>query len=75
MTDQQYQIGLSTLFIGYVLMQVPSNAMLNYAGRPSIYIGFFVSIFSSGLTPRLCKTIWPPCPYLNSPCEGVETTQ
>lgn len=45
MTDQQYQIGLSTLFIGYVLMQVPSNAMLNYAGRPSIYIGFFVSVF------------------------------
>lgn len=43
MTDNQYQIGLSTLFIGYVLMQVPSNALLNYAGRPSIYIGFFVS--------------------------------
>jgi hypothetical protein len=42
MTDQQYQIGLSTLFVGYVLMQVPSNAMLNYAGRPSWYIGFFV---------------------------------
>lgn len=43
MTDEQYQIGLSTLFIGYVLMQVPSNALLNYAGRPSLYIGFFVS--------------------------------
>lgn len=43
MTDEQYQIGLSTLFIGYVLMQVPSNALLNYAGRPSYYIGFFVS--------------------------------
>jgi len=23
-------------------MQVPSNLMLNYAGRPSWYIGFFV---------------------------------
>ena len=23
-------------------MQVPSNLMLNYAGRPSLYIGFFV---------------------------------
>lgn len=42
MTDQEYQIGLSTLFVGYVLMQVPSNALLNYAGRPSWYIGFFV---------------------------------
>lgn len=49
MTDQQYQIGLSTLFIGYVLMQVPSNALLNYAGRPSIYIGFFVGYLHSGL--------------------------
>lgn len=43
MTPEQYQIGLSTLFVGYVLMQVPSNALLNYAGRPSLYIGFFVS--------------------------------
>lgn len=42
MTDKEYQIGLSTLFVGYVLMQVPSNALLNYAGRPSWYIGFFV---------------------------------
>lgn len=48
MTDEQYQIGLSTLFIGYVLMQVPSNALLNYAGRPSLYIGFFVSISLRG---------------------------
>lgn len=42
LSDTDYQIGLSTLFIGYVLMQVPSNALLNYVGRPSIYIGFFV---------------------------------
>lgn len=53
MTDEQYQIGLSTLFVGYVLMQVPSNAMLNYVGRPSKYIGFFVSThFPSGETCR-----------------------
>ncbi|TKX21735.1 MFS transporter-like protein 113 [Elsinoe australis] len=45
MTAQEYQIGLSTLFVGYVLMQVPSNALLNYAGRPSLYIGFFVIIW------------------------------
>lgn len=49
MTDEQYQIGLSTLFVGYVLMQVPSNAMLNYAGRPSWYIGFFVRTNPSSL--------------------------
>ncbi|KAL1586108.1 hypothetical protein WHR41_04747 [Cladosporium halotolerans] len=39
----QYQTGLSILFVGYVLMQVPSNAVMNYVGRPSIYIGFFTA--------------------------------
>ncbi|KAK3109950.1 hypothetical protein LTR53_016268 [Teratosphaeriaceae sp. CCFEE 6253] len=38
----QYQLGLSILFVGYVLMQVPSNLLLNFSGRPSWYIGFFV---------------------------------
>ena len=38
----QYQTGLSILFVGYILMQVPSNLLLNYAGRPSLYLGFFV---------------------------------
>ena len=52
MTDQEYQIGLSTLFVGYVLMQVPSNAMLNYAGRPSWYIGFFVRTKPSSFLDR-----------------------
>ncbi|KAK5116924.1 hypothetical protein LTR62_006645 [Meristemomyces frigidus] len=38
----QYELGLSILFVGYVLMQVPSNLLLNFSGRPSWYIGFFV---------------------------------
>lgn len=42
MNDSQYQTGLSILFVGYILMQVPSNLALNYIGRPSLYIGFFV---------------------------------
>ncbi|KAF2687311.1 permease of the major facilitator superfamily [Lentithecium fluviatile CBS 122367] len=37
----QYQVGLSILFVGYILMQVPSNLLLNYVGRPSWYLGFF----------------------------------
>lgn len=37
----QYQTALSILFVGYVLMQVPSNLLLNYAGKPSWYLGFF----------------------------------
>ncbi|KAJ5401125.1 hypothetical protein N7465_011614 [Penicillium sp. CMV-2018d] len=40
--DTKYQTGLSILFVGYILMQVPSNMLLNYMGRPSWYIGFFV---------------------------------
>ena len=37
----QYQVGLSILFVGYILMQVPSNLLLNYVGRPSWYLGGF----------------------------------
>ncbi|KAF2772476.1 MFS general substrate transporter [Teratosphaeria nubilosa] len=43
LTGDQYQLGLSILFVGYVLMQVPSNALLNLYGRPSWYLGFFVT--------------------------------
>ncbi|KAL2867646.1 putative MFS transporter [Aspergillus lucknowensis] len=39
LNDQQYQTGLSILFVGYILMQVPSNLLLNYMGRPSFYLG------------------------------------
>jgi MFS family permease len=42
MSDSQYQTGLSVLFVAYILMQVPSNLLLNYVGRPSLYLGFFV---------------------------------
>ncbi|KAF2464773.1 permease of the major facilitator superfamily [Lindgomyces ingoldianus] len=41
LVGDQYQVGLSILFVGYILMQVPSNLLLNYAGRPSWYLGFF----------------------------------
>ncbi|KAM5475643.1 hypothetical protein MauCBS54593_001335 [Microsporum audouinii] len=37
----QYQTGLSVLFVAYILMQVPSNLLLNYMGRPSLYLGGF----------------------------------
>lgn len=39
--SSEYQVGLSILFVGYVLMQVPSNLLLNYMGRPSLYLGGF----------------------------------
>ncbi|KAK5124451.1 hypothetical protein LTR85_001668 [Meristemomyces frigidus] len=43
LVGSQYQVGLSILFVGYVLMQVPSNLLLNFSGRPSWYLGFFVT--------------------------------
>ncbi|KAJ9609483.1 hypothetical protein H2200_005810 [Cladophialophora chaetospira] len=38
----QYQTGLSILFVSYIIAQVPSNLLLNHLGRPSLYLGFFV---------------------------------
>jgi MFS family permease len=42
LNNTQYQTGLSILFVAYILMQVPSNLLLNYMGRPSLYLGSFV---------------------------------
>ncbi|KAK3710941.1 hypothetical protein LTR37_009962 [Vermiconidia calcicola] len=55
LTGEQYQVGLSILFVGYVLMQVPSNALLNFSGRPSWYIGFWVIVW--GLVSTLTSQV------------------
>ncbi|KAL9617215.1 MAG: hypothetical protein Q9160_007976 [Pyrenula sp. 1 TL-2023] len=34
----QYQTAVSILFVGYLLMQVPSNLFLNKFGKPAIYL-------------------------------------
>lgn len=38
LSSVQYQTTVSILFVGYVLMQVPSNLFLNKTGRPAIYL-------------------------------------
>lgn len=38
-TNTQYSTCLSILYVGYILMQVPSNMLINRIKRPSIYIG------------------------------------
>ncbi|KAE8155276.1 major facilitator superfamily domain-containing protein, partial [Aspergillus avenaceus] len=53
--DQQYQTGLSILFVGYILMQVPSNLLLNYMGKPSLYLGFFTAAW--GLVSTLTSQV------------------
>ncbi|KZO91347.1 MFS general substrate transporter [Calocera viscosa TUFC12733] len=34
----QFATLLSILYVGYIIMQVPSNMLLNYIGKPSIYL-------------------------------------
>jgi MFS family permease len=55
LSDQQYQTGLSIFFVAYILMQVPSNLLLNYMGRPSLYLGFFVTAW--GLVSALTSQV------------------
>ncbi|KAF4552056.1 MFS-type transporter-like protein 38 [Elsinoe fawcettii] len=38
LNDTQYATCLSILYVGYILMQVPSNMMINRISRPSYYI-------------------------------------
>lgn len=39
LTDTQYATCLSILYVGYILMQIPSNILINRISRPSLYIG------------------------------------
>ncbi|KAH8432976.1 putative MFS transporter [Aspergillus melleus] len=55
LNDAQYQTGLSILFVAYILMQVPSNLLLNYMGRPSLYLGFFTTAW--GLVSTLTSQV------------------
>ncbi|KAH9849971.1 MFS general substrate transporter [Lenzites betulinus] len=36
--NQEFNTLLSILYVGYILMQIPSNMFLNYIGKPSIYL-------------------------------------
>ncbi|KAF3384124.1 High-affinity nicotinic acid transporter, partial [Talaromyces pinophilus] len=40
----QYQTGVSVMYISYILAQVPSNLPLNYCGRLSLYLRTFAVI-------------------------------
>ncbi|OPB37665.1 MFS tartrate transporter [Trichoderma guizhouense] len=45
LTDTQYATCLSILYVGYILMQVPSNMFINRITRPSIYIGCAMTLW------------------------------
>ncbi|KAF2874034.1 major facilitator superfamily domain-containing protein [Massariosphaeria phaeospora] len=38
LSSTQYQTVISILFVGYILMQIPSNLFLNKTGKPAIYL-------------------------------------
>ncbi|KAM3422762.1 hypothetical protein BST61_g246 [Cercospora zeina] len=38
LTDSQYETCVSILFVGYILMQVPSNLFLNKIGKPALFL-------------------------------------
>lgn len=38
LSDSQYETCVSILFVGYILMQIPSNLFLNKVGKPAIYL-------------------------------------
>ncbi|KAK5073009.1 hypothetical protein LTR64_000584 [Lithohypha guttulata] len=58
LSAKQYQLGLSILFVAYILAQVPSNLLLNHLGRPSLYIGFFTTAW--GLVSALTSQVTTP---------------
>ena len=38
LSSTQYLTALSILFVGYILMQIPSNLFMNKIGKPSLYL-------------------------------------
>jgi MFS family permease len=43
--EAKYQTCLSILYVGYILMQVPSNMIINKISRPSLYISVIMLIW------------------------------
>ena len=52
LTGDQYLTALSILFVGYLLLQIPSNLFLNKIGKPAIYLPAVMVVWGvvSGLT-------------------------
>ncbi|KAL5455860.1 hypothetical protein PMIN06_004237 [Paraphaeosphaeria minitans] len=52
LTSTQYQTTVSILFVGYILMQVPSNLLLNKTGKPALFLPICMIIWGviSGAT-------------------------
>ncbi|KAK3378917.1 major facilitator superfamily domain-containing protein [Lasiosphaeria ovina] len=53
--NTQYATCLSILYVGYILMQVPSNIFINRIARPSLYISIVMVLW--GLISTLTGTV------------------
>ncbi|RDW78727.1 uncharacterized protein DSM5745_05579 [Aspergillus mulundensis] len=47
LSDSEFQTCISILFVGYILMQIPSNLYLTKIGKPSIYLPLCMAIWGS----------------------------
>ncbi|KAM6503146.1 Major facilitator superfamily domain containing protein [Amanita muscaria] len=56
---QEFATLLSIFYVGYIIMQVPSNMFLNYIGRPSLYLPMCTMIWGiiSCLTGTFVETL------------------
>ncbi|KAK1144082.1 hypothetical protein N8T08_005744 [Aspergillus melleus] len=45
LTNTQFSTCLSILYVGYILMQVPSNMVINRISRPSLYIAVSMTLW------------------------------
>ncbi|KAK6593616.1 pantothenate transporter liz1 [Botrytis cinerea] len=53
LTGDQFQTSVSILFVGYLLMQVPSNLLLNKLGKPSLYLPGCMVVWGLSRRPQL----------------------
>ncbi|KAF8639444.1 hypothetical protein AX16_010299 [Volvariella volvacea WC 439] len=45
--DEEFATLLSILYVGYIIMQIPSNMFLNWMGRPSLYLPVCMMIWGA----------------------------
>ncbi|KAJ3510623.1 hypothetical protein NLJ89_g4574 [Agrocybe chaxingu] len=45
--DNEFATLLSILYVGYIIMQIPSNMFLNYIGKPSLYLPACMAIWGA----------------------------
>lgn len=45
LSSVEYSTAVSILFVGYLLMQIPSNLLLNKLGKPALYLPTCVCLY------------------------------